>query len=170
MCRRRPPSWTECRGPRLRPSNVRKSPPRSRNDQICRGLHRTLVVFLACDSVWLTLTAASLYKATLGDILLPQFLLAPAAVFYSVFIVGVVIFAVGPAIRSGRWTQALFYGALFGFFSYGVYDFTNWATLRNWSWQITAADICWGTILTGFSATLGYLISDRVLRAIGLSS
>ncbi len=130
----------------------------------------TLVVFLAIDSVWLTVTANTLYKPTLGDILLPQFLPAPAIAFYLVFVVGVVIFAVTPAIQSGNWTQALLYGALFGFFSYGVYDFTNWATLRNWTWQITVADVCWGTALTGVSATLGYLISGATLRALNVGS
>ena len=125
----------------------------------------TLVVFVGLDSVWLTLTGSPLYKATLGDILLPTFLPAPAIAFYLIFVIGVVIFAVAPAIRSGRWTSALVYGALFGFFSYGVYDLTNWATLRNWTATITIADICWGTVLNGVAASLGYLISTRILRA-----
>lgn len=130
----------------------------------------TLVVFAAVDSVWLTLTANTLYKPTLGDILLPQFLPAPAIAFYLIFMVGVVIFAITPAIQSGDWTRALVYGALFGFFAYGVYDFTNWATLRNWTWVITFADVCWGTVLTGTAATLGYLISKTALKALGVAS
>ena len=88
----------------------------------------TLVVFLAVDAVWLTIMATRLYKPTLGDILMPSFLVAPAALFYIVFIVGILIFATAPAFASGHWTTALLYGALFGFFSYGVYDFTNWST------------------------------------------
>lgn len=125
----------------------------------------TLVVFLAADAVWLTLMATRLYKPTLGDILLPQFLVAPAAVFYLLFIVGVVIFAVAPALQSGQWTTALVYGALFGFFAYGVYDFTNMATLRNWTATITVADLCWGTFLTGLSATLGTIITQAVTKS-----
>ena len=127
----------------------------------------TLVVFLAIDSVWLSLMASRLYKPTLGDILLPKFLPGPAIAFYLIFIVGVVIFAVSPAIKSGEWTSALLYGALFGFFSYGVYDFTNMATLRNWTATITAADVVWGTVLTGTSATLGYLVSGLITKATG---
>lgn len=126
----------------------------------------TLVVFLAIDSVWLTVMANRLYKPTLGDILLPKFLPAPAIAFYLIFIVGVVIFAIAPAIKSGEWTSALLYGALFGFFSYGVYDFTNMATLRNWTLTITLADVVWGTVLTGTAATLGYLISGAALKAL----
>lgn len=122
----------------------------------------TLVAFLAIDSVWLSLMASRLYKPTLGDILLPKFLPGPAIAFYLIFVVGVVIFAITPAIKSGEWTSALLYGALFGFFSYGVYDFTNMATLRNWTATITAADVVWGTVLTGTSATIGYLVSKLV--------
>lgn len=129
----------------------------------------TLVVFLAVDSVWLTVMANRLYKPTLGDILLPKFLPAPAIAFYLIFIVGVVIFAVTPAIKSGEWTSALLYGALFGFFSYGVYDFTNMATLRNWTLTITLADVVWGTVLTGTAAALGYVISGAALRALNMS-
>ena len=124
----------------------------------------TLVVFLAVDSVWLGLMGSRLYRPILGDILLPKFLPAPAIAFYLIFIVGVLIFAVTPAFKSGDWTTALVYGALFGFFSYGVYDFTNWATLRNWDWRLTFADVCWGSILTGTAATLGYLISNWVAK------
>jgi uncharacterized membrane protein len=130
----------------------------------------TLVAFLAIDSVWLTLMANRLYKPTLGDILLPKFLPAPALTFYLIFIVGVVIFAIAPAIKSGEWTTALLYGALFGFFSYGVYDFTNMATLRNWTLTITLADLVWGTVLTGTAATLGYVVSGAALRALNIAS
>lgn len=126
----------------------------------------TLVVFLAIDAVWLSVMASRLYKPTLGDILLPEFLVAPAAIFYALFIVGVLIFAVAPAFQSGQWTTALIYGALFGFFSYGVYDFTNMSTLRNWTMTITIADLCWGTFLTGISATLGTIITEAVTKAM----
>ena len=129
----------------------------------------TLVVFLAIDSVWLSTMANLLYKPTLGDILLPKFSPAPALVFYLIFIVGVQVFAVSPAMKDGQWTTALIYGALFGFFSYGVYDFTNMATLRNWTLTITLADLCWGTFLTGVSATLGYVLSGAALKALNMA-
>ena len=129
----------------------------------------TLVVFLATDSIWLTTTANTLYKPTLGDILLPTFSPAPALVFYLLYIVGVQVFAVAPAMKDGQWTTALIYGALFGFFSYGVYDLTNMATLRNWTLTITLADMCWGTFLTGVSATLGYVLSNMGLKALHMA-
>lgn len=125
----------------------------------------TLIAFVAIDAVWLTIMGNALYRPTLGDILLPRFEPAPAVAFYLLYVVGVIIFAIEPALRSGQWTTALLYGALFGFFSYGVYDFTNMATLRNWTPQITLADLCWGTVLTGTAATIGYLASTFVSKA-----
>ena len=128
----------------------------------------TLVVFLAADAVWLGTMATRLYKPTLGDILLPEFVVAPAAIFYALFIIGILIFAVTPAFASGHWSTALLYGALFGFFSYGVYDLTNMSTLRNWTLLITLLDLCWGTFLTGLAATLGFVITDALAKAFKL--
>lgn len=129
----------------------------------------TLIVFFALDFVWLSIMGNSLYKPTLGDILLPKFSPAPALIFYVLYIVGVVIFAIAPAIQSGTWTTALLFGALFGFFAYGTYDMTNMSTLRNWTLQITVADMIWGTVLTGVSASAGYAISKAALRAFGMA-
>ena len=83
--------------------------------------------------------------------------MAAAAVFYAVYVVGIVIFAVAPALRETSAGTALVYGALFGFFAYATYDMTNYATLRNWSLTVSLVDTAWGTALTGASALLGYL-------------
>lgn len=117
----------------------------------------TAIVFLGIDAVWLTLTADRLYKPHLSAILSDRFSLAPAALFYVCYCVGIVIFAVSPAFATGRWTTATIMGALFGFFAYATYDLTNQATIRNWPAVITMADLCWGTVLTAIAATCGYL-------------
>ncbi len=128
----------------------------------------TIVVFFAFDFGWLSIMGEALYKPTLGDILLPKFLPAPALIFYLLYIVGVIIFCVTPAFTSGNWTTALLYGALFGFFCYGTYDMTNMSTLRNWTLTITVADMIWGSVLTGVSASLGFIVSRAALRALNL--
>jgi len=89
--------------------------------------------------------------------------LTVAAVFYAIYVIGVVIFAVAPALQTGSWKTALIYGALFGLFTYGTYDMTNLATLKNWSVTVAIVDIIWGTVLTGASALLGYLIVSRLI-------
>lgn len=100
-----------------------------------------LVLFFALDGIWLMTMGAALYRATLGDILLPTVRIEPAIAFYLMFPLGIVVFAVAPALRAGSPLPALFYGALFGLLAYATYDLTNHATLKNWTLKITAIDI-----------------------------
>jgi len=114
------------------------------------------------DAIWLTTTNASLYRPTLGQVLAPSPRLGAAILFYVTYLVGVVVFAVSPAIRSGRWRDATIMGALLGFFCYATYDLTNQATLVVWATKITLLDLCWGTFLTASGATAGYFASKLV--------
>jgi uncharacterized membrane protein len=116
----------------------------------------TAAAFLGVDAVWLSFAASRLYQPLLGDLLRETFLLAPAALFYVIYTIGIVIFAVAPSLASGRWTDAVLRGAVFGFVSYAVYDLTNQATLRAWPVTITVADLIWGTVLTAVAATAGF--------------
>jgi uncharacterized membrane protein len=114
------------------------------------------------DAIWLTTTNATLYRPTLGQVLAPSPRAGPAILFYVVYLIGVVVFAVTPAMRSGRWRDATVMGALLGFFCYATYDLTNQATLIVWATKITLLDLCWGTFLTGSGATAGYFASKLV--------
>ena len=120
-----------------------------------------LVVFVLVDMIWLGTMAGWLYKPILGDIMAPQFNPAAAAVFYLLYPVGLVIFAINPALKVGSVSTALMYGALFGFFTYATYDLTNQATLRNWSTLLTVVDIAWGTVLGAIAAASAFWITSR---------
>ncbi|MBV8697562.1 MAG: DUF2177 family protein [Bradyrhizobium sp.] len=120
------------------------------------------VSFVAIDMVWLSLMAERLYRPVLGDILKPQPELAPAAVFYLVYTVGLFGFVVWPAQQNGSPLRVLLLGALFGFVTYATYDLTNQATLRNWSTALSIADICWGSVLAAISALIGYMVGQRL--------
>jgi uncharacterized membrane protein len=122
-----------------------------------------LVVFGVIDAAWLTTMGAVLYRPVLGDILAPSMRIAPALVFYLLYPVGLVVFAVIPALRAESAANALLYGALFGAIAYATYDLTNYATLRNWSLQITVVDIGYGAIASGIAATAAYFL----IRAAG---
>ena len=123
----------------------------------------TAVVFLALDAVWLGVVAREFYRAQLGDLMSPQPNLAVAAAFYALYVVGVVVFAVAPALAAGSWTTALVSGLLFGFFAYATYDLTNIATLRDWPVAMTVVDLAWGAALTGVSATAGFFATRAIL-------
>jgi uncharacterized membrane protein len=117
------------------------------------------LVLAGLDAVWLISTNASVYRPVLGSILSPTVRPIAAVLFYVLYLVGVVIFAVAPAIRSGHWRDATIMGALFGFFAYATYDLTNQATLIVWATKITLMDLSWGTFLTACGATAGYFAS-----------
>jgi uncharacterized membrane protein len=124
----------------------------------------TLLVFSAVDAVWLTNSADLLYRPILGPILLPEFRLAPAIIFYLLYIAGLLYFAVLPGLRDGLWRTALIKGGLFGFFAYATYDLTNHATLSVWATKITVLDMAWGTFVTGASATIATIVTRAIVK------
>jgi uncharacterized membrane protein len=89
--------------------------------------------------------------------------MSAAALFYLIYVVGIVLFAVGPALKNESLVYAIAYGALFGFFTYATYDLTNYATLKDWPVMVAVVDTAWGTALAGFSAGAGYLLSRQIL-------
>lgn len=121
-------------------------------------------VFFAIDMVWLGLVAVQFYQKQLGYLLGP--VKWPVAIsFYLIFLVGLIIFAVAPALSAHNMKTALIYGALFGFFTYATYDLTNWATVRDWPAIVVVVDIVWGSILSAAVATATYwLASHFILR------
>lgn len=121
----------------------------------------TFVVFLAIDAVWLSFIAVNLYRDALGHLMLQQPNLIAAAIFYALYVVGILVFAVLPALASGRVHDALVKGALFGFFAYLTYDMTNLATLKGWPVWIAVLDTLWGTLLTAAAAVSGFAITRR---------
>lgn len=116
----------------------------------------TFVTFVACDMAWLGTMASRVYRPTLRDIMLVDINLPAGIAFYLIYPVGLVIFAVMPALKSGSLAQAVISGALFGFFTYMTYDLTNQATLRNWTTQLTLIDVGWGTLLGAIAAAAGF--------------
>ena len=117
--------------------------------------------FAVLDAIWLTVAGSRLYRPALAPLLADGFRLAPAIAFYVLYVAGIVIFAVAPAMRTGQWTTAALMGGLFGFFCYATYDLTNQATLKLWPLKVTLIDISWGTVLTATSATVAWLVVRR---------
>jgi len=86
----------------------------------------------------------------------------PAAVaFYLLYLAGVVILAISPALRTGQWRNAALYGLVLGVVAYGTYDLTNQATLKLWTTRLTLFDMGWGGVLTAAAATAGYLAARK---------
>lgn len=124
----------------------------------------TGAVLLGIDAIWLSIVGDYLYRPLLGDLLAPQFRLGPAALFYLLYVAGVVLFVVLPTLESGRLATSFVYGAAFGLVAYGTYDLTNQATLRNWPPLLTVVDLLWGSALTAVAATAGVAITRLVIQ------
>lgn len=118
----------------------------------------TIPVFFAVDMLWLGLVARSFYKKHLGYILSPDVNWTAAILFYLMYIVGIIFFAVRPALAADSLSRALLLGAFFGFITYATYDLTNLATLKDWPLTVVIVDIAWGTALCALVASGSYLI------------
>lgn len=113
--------------------------------------------FAVIDSVWLKSTS-KFYRRNLGHLMADKPHLGYAVVFYVLYIVGILFFALRPALEGGSWLTALGYGAALGTFAYATYDLTNAATLKKWPLSIVVVDILWGAVLTGLATLVGWLV------------
>ncbi|MEM9014255.1 MAG: DUF2177 family protein [Pseudomonadota bacterium] len=125
----------------------------------------TALVFLPIDLLWLGVLARDFYNNQLGD--MKEINAQAAVIFYLVYVLGIVIFAVLPAIDKQSLMHALLVGGMFGFFCYATYDLTNLATMRGFPPGMVIPDILWGIVLTGSSAGGGYLLYQGVRRIFG---
>lgn len=126
----------------------------------------TAIIFGLLDALWLTRVGPKLYRPEIGELLMDGWRPIPALVFYALYMVGIQIFAISPALAAGKWQVAAQWGALFGFFCYMTYDLTNHATMKVWSVKVTLLDIVWGTFATGFAAgAAAWLVLAFVPRA-----
>lgn len=123
----------------------------------------TVPIFFAIDLFWLGVVARDFYQERLGYLMKPRVDWIAAILFYLVFIIGIVIFAIKPALELRSAMHALLWGALFGFFTYATYDLTNLATVRDWPLIVTVVDLVWGTVLCAAVAWAGYSLSARLL-------
>ncbi|MCA9356810.1 DUF2177 family protein [Candidatus Nomurabacteria bacterium] len=122
----------------------------------------TIPAFLLIDMLWLGTVATKFYQSQIGFLLGPVNWVA-AIVFYLIYIVGIIIFAVHPALEAGSLGKAVMLGALFGFFAYATYDFTNLATIKDWPVLVTVVDLIWGTVLTSSVAAVSYYLGKTFL-------
>ncbi|MDB5619098.1 DUF2177 family protein [Tardiphaga sp.] len=119
----------------------------------------TFIIMLPLDLIFLGSIAKGFFTAQVGDMLGPV-RIAPAILFYCLYIAGILIFASGS--QGATWQSALLYGALFGFFCYATFELTSLSLLRHWTWPVVCLDIAWGTFVTATSATLGLLLANWV--------
>jgi uncharacterized membrane protein len=124
----------------------------------------TLAVFFLIDMIWLGLVAKGFYRRHLGGFLSPNVRWGAAFLFYLLYIVGLLVFVVRPALLRGAPLEALLFGALFGLICYATYDLSNMATLKDWPLIVTVVDLVWGTVLGGAVSLLSTVIGRAWLK------
>lgn len=123
----------------------------------------TFMVFLIVDLLWLGVIAKGFYERQMAAFFAERVNWWAAILFYIIFIAGIMIFVIMPSVNRNSLSFAVIYGVLFGLVTYGTYDLTNLATLRNWPLKLVIVDLCWGMVLTGIVSTSGYIIARRLI-------
>ncbi|MDI6843269.1 MAG: DUF2177 family protein [Anaerosomatales bacterium] len=119
----------------------------------------SLLVFLGIDFVWLTTMGDRFYRRQLGSLMSDTPNLAVALLFYLVYVVGVLVLVVMPAVDAGSLWKAVAAGALLGLVAYGTYDITNLSTIAGWPAIVAVVDLIWGTTLTAAVSAIGYVVA-----------
>lgn len=121
----------------------------------------TTVIFLGLDAVMLKLHMQPLFQRALGDQLLTDIRIVPAALFYLAYVAGLVYLVSLPALRTGA--PIIIPAAIIGAMAYGTYEFTSYAIMKSWSPVLVMNDLAWGTVLTAFSAWAGVTITRTIV-------
>lgn len=121
---------------------------------ICAAYFSSLVTMLLFDGVWLGTMMKRFYRPRMASLIADSPRLGAAGAFYLLYVFGLTFLIVLPAVRSqSGLLKAFLFGALLGLTTYGTYDLTNQATLRDWPLSLTLVDLAWGCALTGIVST-----------------
>ena len=121
----------------------------------------TAVVMIALDLLWLGVIAKPIYQQGIGHLMADRPNVPVAMLFYAVFALGLMMFAVAPNGTAPEWSKTLMAAALFGLFAYATYDLTNLATLKRWPIGVSLLDIAWGSLVSAVAAAAGKVALDR---------
>jgi uncharacterized membrane protein len=119
----------------------------------------TFTVFIVIDLIWLGVIGQGIYQKYLGHLLKKDVNWIAAIIFYLLFILGLLVFVVGPAYQNGDILEAFLMGGLLGLIMYATYDLTNLATLKDWPLPITLIDLMWGTFLGSLTSGVAVILS-----------
>ncbi len=117
-----------------------------------------LPIFLIIDVMWVGFIAKGFYAKQIGALLKPDVNWWAAIIFYALFIAGLIVFVVMPAVEKGSWVSALLLGAFFGLVCYATYDLTNLALAKDWPLLVTIVDLAWGAFISASVSVATYFI------------
>jgi uncharacterized membrane protein len=113
-----------------------------------------LVTMICMDIVWLTINRtyhSELFESIQHSPL--QIKIIPSILVYIWMVCAVTYFGV---LSSKTSNEALLHGGYIGLAMYGLYDLTNLATFKKWTYEMTIKDMTWGTLLCAVSSRVGF--------------
>lgn len=116
------------------------------------------------EGIWYLEVAAALYQKHIGLLMNAQFDVAVAVLFYLLYSLGALVFALQPALACGSWAYAVRAGALYGFFCFCAHNLTDLADMKGYSSVIVMVDIAWGTCMSAVACALAYRLARSVRR------
>lgn len=122
-----------------------------------------LVLFAALDLIWIGLVMRDFYRQGIGHLMGERLKVKAGFALYTVYTIGLMFFAISPAIITGSLMGAAILGGLYGFFTYATYNLTNLATLRDWPLKVTLLDIGWGFALSLTVSMAAFSLSTLLL-------
>jgi uncharacterized membrane protein len=122
-----------------------------------------LPIFLVIDMIWLGVVARSFYQGQMGHLMRAHVNWVAAIAFYLLFVAGIVVLVVWPAVERQSFAHALALGALLGLVTYAAYDLTNLATLEGFPLTVALVDLAWGTVLCATVSAITYRVSLRLI-------
>jgi uncharacterized membrane protein len=104
---------------------------------------------ITLDFIWIQLVMKNAYKNMISDIQKTSMMirLLPTILSYITIILPIVLFVIPKITPERRVFDSLVYGGLMGFFMYGMFSFTNYALIKDWSMSVVLLDTAWGTFL-----------------------
>jgi len=121
-----------------------------------------IMAFLALDFAWLGTVAEPFYQRQLGALLSEEVVWPAAIAFYLMFISGLIVFCIAPALRNRSLVRAGALGGFYGFITYATYELTNLALITNWPAALVPVDIGWGVVLCTMVSLIGYGVGRKL--------
>ncbi len=116
-----------------------------------------LPILFFLDIIWLGFVAKNFYRSRIGFLMKDRTNWGAAILFYCIFIIGLVVFVLLPAVEKSSWVHALLFGGLFGVICYATYDLTNLAVAKDWPLSVTIVDMLWGGVIAGVVSYATYM-------------
>ncbi len=113
---------------------------------------------LTLDGLWLGILANRFYFNNLRPLVRAKgetfdINYVAAGAVYVFMLIGFMVF-IAPSLAKWNYLESIIKAGVLGLVVYGVYDFTNLATLRDWSVLVSFVDLFWGAFLFATTAVV----------------